>query len=352
MLTIGVDAHRRMHVAVAVDAAGRELGEWRGANSSDGWQRVAEWAANLGEPCRWGIEGAWNYGRGLAQHLVAGGAEVYEVNPRWTAEGRRRARRPDKTDQLDARAVARCVLREAPGLPRVMADDDTAVLALLVAEREAAVAEAVRLRNQAHALLLQLDPEYHARLPKLTTQGGVAALAGYATRAERPLAQQRAAAVRRLGRRLRLACDQATELATEIRRLAAARFAPLTEICGVDLLTAASLAGLLGPGQRFTGDAQLAAHAGVAPLEASSAGQVRHRLTPGGNRQLNAIVHRLAMTQARCSPAARAYLNRRVAEGKTRREALRALKRFICRAVWRQWLVCLAGVQPAQGAAA
>ena len=121
----------------------------------------------------------------------------------------------------------------------------------------------------------------------------------------------------------------------------------MAELCGVDLLTAATLAGLLGPGRRFASEAQLAAHAGVAPLEASSAGRTRHRLNPGGNRQLNAVLHRIAMTQARCAPEARAYLDRRVAEGKTRREALRALKRFICRAVWRRWLACLE--EPAAG---
>src|SRR5215218_10174373 len=98
MITIGVDAHKRVHAAVAVDAAGRELAHWRGPNTAEGWRQLAEWAAAHGAPARWGIEGAWNYGRGLAQFLVAGGAEVYEVNPRWTAEGRRRARRPDKTD--------------------------------------------------------------------------------------------------------------------------------------------------------------------------------------------------------------------------------------------------------------
>jgi transposase len=81
----------------------------------------------------------------------------------------------------------------------------------------------------------------------------------------------------------------------------------------------------------------------VAPLEASSAGRVRHRLNRGGDRQRNAVFHRIAMTQARCSPAARAYLARRVSEGKTKREALRALTRFICRAVWRRWVVCLDG---------
>jgi transposase len=112
-------------------------------------------------------------------------------------------------------------------------------------------------------------------------------------------------------------------------------------LCGINLLTAGALAGILGPGRRFTTEAQLAAYAGVAPLEASSAGSVRHRLNLGGNRRLNAILYRIALTQARHLPEARAYLDRRKAEGKSSKEAFRALKRFIIRAIWRLWQECL-----------
>jgi transposase len=102
-----------------------------------------------------------------------------------------------------------------------------------------------------------------------------------------------------------------------------------------------ALVGILGPGQRFTRETQLAAFAGVAPVEASSAGQVRHRLNRGGNRRLNAILYRMALTQARCWPPAQRYLACRQAEGKTRREAIRALKRYLIRAIWQRWKQCV-----------
>jgi transposase len=339
VITIGVDAHKRVHAAVAVDGMGRELAEWRGPNTAEGWRELAGWAAALDAACRWGIEGAWSYGRGLAQHLVAGGATVDEVNARWTAAGRRRARRQDKNDRLAARAVALFVWRET-GLPPVAADDEAAVLELLATQRDDAVAEATRLRCQLHQLLGQLDPEYAARLPKLHTQAGLRALDSYVAPDTRAIQQQRAAAVRRLAQRLRLALAQATDFAKEIRALAAARFAPLTRICGVSLLTAGVLAGILGPGRRFATDAQLAAYAGAAPLEASSAERVRHRLNRGGHRRLNAILYRIILTQTRRSPAAQAYLARRMGEGKTRREAVRALKRYVIRAIWKRWQEC------------
>ncbi len=339
MITIGVDAHKRMHVALALDEAGREVAQWQGSNSPTAWRELSRWAVALSEVRQWGIEGAWGYGRGLAQHLVASGETVFEINPRWTALGRRSARRPGKTDRLDARAVALLVRQEASTLPQVRAEDHTAVLDLLTTERDAAVAEATRLRNQIHALLVQLDPEYQASLPTLKSRSGLAALESYTGLDDGVLSQTRAAAVRRLAQRLRLALSQAEELAAQIKD-AASHFSPLTRLCGINLLTAGALAGVLGPGHRFQTEAQLAAYAGTAPLEASSAGLVRHRLNRGGNRRLNAILYRIALTQAHYSKDARAYLDRRVGEGKSRREAIRALKRFIIRAIWRLWQEC------------
>jgi transposase len=243
--------------------------------------------------------------------------------------------------------VALLVWREASTLPQVAADDETAVLDLLVTEREGALTDAPRLRNQVHALLLQIDREYKERLPNLQTKAGLVALEGYRPPVSSLLNQERAAAVRRLAQRLRWALTQVDERTAQIETRAAAGFSALTQLCGVSLLTAGALAGLLGPGQRWHSEAQLAADAGVAPLEASSAGRVRHRLNRGGNRRLNAILYRIALTQAHYAPNARAYLDRRVAEGKPRKEALRALKRYLIRAIWRLWQEC----QPAQVAA-
>ena len=341
MITIGVDAHKRVHVAVAFDTGGREVGVWSGPNTPGSWSRLRTWAASLGEPRMWGIEGAWNYGRGLAQHLVGAGETVYEVNARWTALQRRGARRPGKSDRLDAHAVAQFVRREAPHLPRVQPDDVTATLDLLARERATAQSDATRLRNQIHALLLQLDPVYKDHLPNVRSRAWIEAVARYRRTASDVLAEVRSASVRRLAQRLRQVADQIDSLSLQIRTLATeAGFAPLTRICGINLLTAGTLAGMLGPGQRFASDAALAAYAGVAPLEASSAGLVRHRLNRGGNRQLNAVLHMIALTQMRSWPPARAYIDRRVSEGKSQREARRALKRYLIRAIWQAWKTC------------
>ncbi len=340
-MIIGVDAHKRVHVAVAIDGSGQEIESWRGPNSPEGWGRLREWSLALGGDRTWGVEGSGNYGRGLAQKLVEAGDTVYEVNPRWTALRRRGARLQGKSDRLDAHAVAHFVRQEAPRLPRVLSDDPTSLLDLLTRERTSIQTDAGRIRNQIHALLAQLDPEYDEHLPNLGTKAGMRALASYRASGIGPLQEARAASVRRLAKRLRVAVDQVADLAEQIRTYTAqAGFSPLTRICGVNLLTAGTLAGILGPGQRFVNDAALAAYAGVAPLEASSAGLVRHRLNRGGNRQLNSVLHMIAVTQTRSWPPARAYIARRVSEGKTQREARRALKRFLVRAIWQAWKSC------------
>jgi transposase len=341
VITIGVDAHKSLHAAVALDEFGTEAGIWQGPNTEEGWRSLATWASGLGEHRQWGIEGAWGYGRGLAQHLVIGGETVFEINARWTALRRRSAHKPGKTDKLDAHAIALFVRQEEGDLPRVLVEDETAVLELLTAQRESAMAEANRLRNQIHAVLLQLDPEYKLHLPVVNSRVGLEALITYTSEGVSPLQQQRAAVVRRLAKRLTLALADEKELAAEIRELAKEDFAPLTKLCGINLLTAGRLAAILGPGSRFATDAQLAAYAGAAPLEASSAGKVRHRLNRGGNRRLNHVLYFIVLTQAHHHPEARAYLARRVSEGKSRKEAHRALKRFIVRAIWKLWQECL-----------
>jgi len=348
MVSIGVDAHKRVHVAVALDEAGRELGYWKGPNSPDGWRQIYEWSKSLGAIRIWGVEGAWSYGRGLAQHLVAAGESVHEVNSRWTALGRRSARRRGKNDRLDAGSMAALVRQEATTLPRVGAEDETALLDVLIKEREAALAEVTRLRNKVHALLMQIDPEYALSLRNRRGKTRFKALEGHqAPAGSNALQLERAASVRRLAQRACLAFKLGEELAARIRELAKEGFSPLTQLVGIDLLTARQLAAILGPGRRFEGDAQRAAYAGAAPLEASSAGLVRHRLNRGGNRQLNELLYRIILTQSRHSEQARAYLERRRHEGKTLREAFRALKRFIVRAIWRLWQEC-PGAQPKQ----
>jgi transposase len=338
MRWIGVDAHKRVHLAVGLDEGGAT--EHTVANTPAGWAALYQWA-QAAPARRWAVEGAGSFGRGLAQFLVAHGETVHEVNPRWTARQRRSARRPGKSDRLDALAVARLLREAAPTLPVVLPEDPAAATAQLWSRlRDDLVADMTRLRNRLHALLLLCDPQYPQRVPRLTTQAGLAACLAYTSPGDTPLARARERAVRQVAAQLALLAGQERELRRELEALVAARFAPLQAIEGVGALTAAGLVAELGPPRRGLGEAQVAAMAGVAPLEASTAGGVRHRLNRGGNRRLNRLLHVIVLIQARIYPPAQAYLARRQQAGRTAREARRALKRHLVRRVWRQWQAC------------
>jgi transposase len=339
MITIGVDAHKRVHQAVAIDEAGREQARWRGDNGPAGWQALQDWAAGLDTERRWGIEGTGQYGHGLAQRLVTHDETVVEVNPRLTAGMRRGGRQRGKSDRLDARAVARVVAQEGDALPAVRPDDASAVLAELAADRASAVAEATRLRNQLHQVLHQLSAVDGQAWPDLTKAAFVAPLGAYRAPTGDVLTESRAIRVRHLAARLQLALVQAEATTAAIADLARPHLGPLDALCGVAPLTAGLLAAALGS-RPFATDAQLASYAGTAPLEASSGEHTRHRLNRGGNRPLNALVHRIALVQLHADPDAQQYVARRCREGKTQREAIRCLKRYITRRIFHAWQAC------------
>jgi transposase len=339
MITIGIDTHKRIQQAVAIDASGCECARWRGGTTPADDRSLAVWAGALDPERRWGIEGSGQYGHALAQQLVAAGEPVVEVNPRLTASMRRGSRRRGKSDRLDALAVARVVAQEGEALPRVQPDTAATVLAELAADRASAVAEATRLRNQLHQVLHQLRPVDARVWPDLTKPATVATLTDYRAPEGDAHAAALAIRVRHLAARLQLALDQAAATTAAIEALAQPALGPLDALCGVGALTAGLLAAALGSRQ-FATDAQLASFAGVAPLEASSGEHTRHRLNRGGNRALNALLHRIALVQLRCSGEAQAYVAKRLADHKTPREAIRCLKRYIARAVFRAWKTC------------
>lgn len=339
MNVIGVDCHKAMHAAVVVNAHGQACGERRCANTRQGWEALIAWAAEQDDEVVWAIEGSGQYGRGLAQVLVRQGAVVWEVNPRLTAQARGQGRIRGKNDRVDAVSIARVAQREGTTLPQVQVDDASAVIAVHVAARERLLGDLTAMRNQLHQHLVQLEPIRTGAWPRLTSVRGVMALRDLAVPGGDALVAVHALQVRLLAERMLLAMEQIDRLTHEIEEHSRAWTGPLQAIVGVGPLTAGMLAGHLG-GRAFASDAHLAMYAGIAPLEASSAGHTRHRLNRTGNRHLNAIVHRIALSQCRHSPQARAYLAKKRGEGKTREEAVRCLKRLLIRCIYTAWNQC------------
>ncbi|HEV3174991.1 MAG TPA: IS110 family transposase [Stellaceae bacterium] len=336
MIWIGVDAHKQVHLAVAIDSEGI-LGERKIPNTPAAWAALLEWSRQWPERI-WAVEGAWFLGRGLAQFLAAQGERVHEVNGRWTAARRRGMRTLGKSDRLDARSVATLLREEAATLPRVYAEEDELAQVQLWSRTQAELTkDLTRLMNRLHDLLLQCDPEYKTKLPALTTKAAIAALKAYQAPGASGLARERETLVRATAAQLELLDEQDRDLRRKLERASTARFSPLRQVEGVGAIIACGIAAEVGRPRPGFAEEQLAALGGLCPLEASSAGDTRHRLNRMGNRRLNMLFHQIVLTQARIYPPARAYLLRRKSEGRTDREARRALKRLIVRRVYRAW---------------
>jgi transposase len=262
--------------------------------------------------------------RGLGRGVGAGVAEADGAG----AACRQGAR--GKSDPIDALAVARAALRE-PELPRPQPGERVhREIKLLVDHRDDLVDERRRTQQRLRWHLHELDPTLVVPLRRLDRASHLDRVGRWLARREQEV-QVRIA--RELVTRIRSLTRAIDELNQALEQRAAAVAPALLELPGCGAITAAKLLAEIGPISRFKTDAQLARHSGVAPLQASSGRNQRHRLDRGGNRQLNAALYRIAITQSRYHPAARAYLERKQAEGKTRREAIRCLKRLLARVV-------------------
>jgi transposase len=328
MIVIGVDVHKHSLTAVAVDEAGRQLDELT-LDHADA--RLFAWAAGLSELRLWAVEDCRHVTRALERQLVVAGEELVRVPPKLTGAARAGGRARGKSDPIDALAVARVALRE-PGLDRPRPGEERyRDLKLLVIHRDDLVDERRRCQQRLRWHLHQLDPGY--RVP-----AGALDRAVWLDRVGRWLARRPTEVQIRVARDLVARCRSLSrsiaELDKDLAAMSAQTAPTLLELPGCGGLTAAKLLAEIGPIERFASDAQLARHGGVAPLEASSGRTQRHRLDRGGNRQLNCALHRIAITQARVHPPARAYLERKKAEGKSNREAIRCLKRQLARTVY------------------
>ncbi len=328
MSAIGIDTHKATLAACAVDELGGAVAERTFANDPRGHAALLGWIRTVGPGARIGLEGSAGFGAAAARSLLEAGETVCEVPPHLSHRERLRTRRAGKSDPGDALAIARVAARE-PDLPPVRTADRTREIQLLVEAREDLVAEATRGRNRLHADLVVLLPGYQvsvANLVALRSRRSVGARMRLLRGIQAELARGRLA---RLGRLM----AEAKSLETRLDELVGDH--PLRTLPGVGVLTAAKIIGEAGDIGRFRSADAFAMLAGVAPIPASSGQTQRMRLNRGGNRQLNRALYVIALAQAWHHAPAKAFIARKRAEGRTWREALRALKRHLARVVFR-----------------
>jgi len=332
---IGIDPHKASHTAVAIGCDEQQLAEIRVRATCQQTAKLLAWAEPLGERT-WAVESAGGLGYLLSQQLVEAGEHVLDVPATLASRVRVLGTgRSNKNDPNDALAVAIAALR-SPGLRSVEPANHGEVLRLLGKRNH----DIGRLRNivvsRLHAALANLSPGGIAK--ELNASDAVRLLGDFnpKTAVEQTrydLALELLDDVRRLDVQLK-------ESHKRIKTAVQASGTTLTELYGVGPILACELIGYTGDVRRFTTRDKFASYAGVAPIELSSGGRIVHRLSRRGNRQLNHAIHMVAICQIRqTNSEGRAYFERKVAEGKTKREAIRSLKRHVANAVYRQLLV-------------
>jgi transposase len=334
---VGVDTHSDAHVAVALDGAGRRLGTLAIPNDRSGHARLWYWALGFGVLVAAGVEGTGSYGAGLSRFLRARGANVLEVN----RTSRQHRRRYGKHDAGDAEAAARQVLAgTASGEPKGADGAAESLRALRVARRSAVKAR-TQAANQLHALLSAAPERLREGLRGLPTKQLALKAARFRcdARSGDTVAATRFA-MRSVAKRHRVLSEEITELEVRIERLVGEAAPELVALDGVGSDTAATLLVAAGDNpERLKSEASFAHLCGTAPVQASSGKVIRHRLNPGGNRDANRALHVVALNRMRRDPRTQEYVARRTAEGKSKREAMRCLKRYIARETYRAILL-------------
>jgi transposase len=349
MITLGIDAHKRTHTVVAVDHHGRQLGtKTTKATTTADHLAIVRWADQFGVERCWAVEDCRHLSRRLERDMLAAGERIVRVPPKLMAHSRDAARTYGKSDPIDALAVARAALRE-PGLPTAHLDDTARELRLLVDHREDLVAERTRHINRLRWHLHEIDPTWEPDLRAFTTFKHLDVAADRLAGLDSVIARVAADLVARI-RQLTIDIN---ELRSQLETRTEVTAPRLRQIHGIGPLASAKLIGEVAGVQRFRSASTFARHNGTAPTPVWSGNTDRHRLSRAGNRQLNAAIHRVALTQARSHPGAIAFLQRRAERGATRKEAIRSLKRRLSDVIYRAMLadIALHQERPTDGAA-
>jgi transposase len=326
-VVLGVDTHLDAHVAVALDHLGRRLGVATLPTTEKGYEQLVSWAQGLGPVRCAGVEGTSSYGAGVARHLKSRGIEVLEIE-RPKRRQRSTSRRNGKSDHADAEAAARIVLAgEAAGVPK-SGDGCVEMIRVLRAARRAAVKARTQAANQLRNLLVTAPEGLRGRLRELSTKALVATAVRFRP-GDSPGNPEEATrfALRSVARRYRSLSEEIVELDVQLTRLVT-RVAPgLVALPGVGTDHAATLLVAAGDNpERLRSEASFASLCGVSPVQASSGKVVRHRLNRGGNRDANRALHSICVVRMGRDRRTQAYVTRRTAEGKSKREIMRCLK--------------------------
>ncbi|MCA1837976.1 MAG: IS110 family transposase [Actinobacteria bacterium] len=341
-IKVGVDPHKDSHEVAACDAMGRELNRTTFPNTETGNQDALDWIQALDAELVVGVECSGSYGAVLTRLLVRAGLDVREVPSLLTHGERRRRPAQGKSDQVDALAIARAVARgEGLSLPKL--GDIYEELKLLVDERKSLVTRKTQLINKTHSDLVILRPGYHREIPRLNRKCHIA-------RARKLVNKDTSTRGLLVKARLKEIERVIAEIST-IEKLIKAKVlesgTSLHHQGGISFVLAATIVGEVGDPGRIRSEGAFAMFNGTAPVIASSGRVNHHRLNRRGNRTINFAIHTVAVVRARRDERTRAFLAKKLSEGKTNKDAMRCLKRHISNDIYRQMLNDIKGMKSA-----
>jgi transposase len=330
-VVIGVDTHKDVHVAVALDDLGRRLDSTTIPTTAAGYRALVAWADALGTVEAFGVEGTGSYGAGLARHLRASDRHVVEV----LRPNRQVRRRNGKSDPVDAEAAARAVLSgEATGLPK-SGDDLVEMIRVLRVARSTARKARTQAMNALKSLLVTAPADLREQLRGLSNAQLVVTAGRLRSGRETTTTAANKTALRALACRYQALDAEISALDVQLAELAAEAAPKLVETFGVGPDTAGALLVAAGDNpERLRSEAAFSMLCGASPVEASSGKTVRHRLNRGGDRQANAALYRIVLVRMRFHAPTRAYVERRTAQGLSKPEIIRCLKRYVAREVY------------------
>jgi transposase len=327
-VTGGVDTHLDTHMAAALDGVGGQLGVRQFAATPAGYAQLLEWLQSFGTVVGVGVEGTGSYGAGLTRHLHAAGVVVVEVD----RPNRQNRRRRGKSDPVDAVAAARAALSGDAATHAKTRNGPVEAIRVLRVTRRSAHHDRTEALNQMRSLVATAPDGLRQQLRDLSGAKLIATAAGLRPGDDITVASATKFALRELARRVQFLGDQIKRLDKLLRPLVASTAPEMVARHGAGTDTAGALLVAAGdnPG-RLHHEGAYAHLCGSAPIEASSGKVVRHRLNRGGDRQANNALWRIVMTRMVSHPETRAYVARRTAEGKSKREIIRCLKRYVAR---------------------
>jgi transposase len=331
-VTGGVDTHLEVHVAAALDGIGGLLGVEQFKTTAAGNKALLDWLKTFGTPVRVGVEGTGSYGAGLARYLRRAGVEVLEVD----RPNRQERRRKGKTDTVDAIEAARAAQAERQlGRAKTRDGQVEAIRALVVAKRSAKSSR-IQTMNQIRHLGFTAPEEIRQSLHGISRRRLAKVAAAMRPRAgSDPVAFATKTALRTLGQRAVGLQAEMKQIDILLGQLIREHWKDLLSLYGVGIDTAAALLVAAGDNpERLRSEAAWAHLCGVAPIEASSGKVIRLRLNRGGDRQANAALWHIVTTRMSSDPRTRAYVERRTKEGKSKKEIIRVLKRYVAREVY------------------